>query len=228
MFPNERWFNGTDQCCLSPSDGSGSANYPTAGSNGPVNPYSLIPGGGLQIRLQKVGTTWYSGVMTSVDQNGDGFSQQYGYIEYSAKLAPGTGTWPGLWMLSMPPHAAGGEIDILEQYGCNPPLDPVVYTIFHTTFHDWTNTSLTVAYTAMNQPDLTADYHRFGLLWGATYTALYVDGKLVWSTPTLAIMKRPYYLLADMGVGGGWDTTQTPSPSDLLIKYIRAYTVPGF
>jgi hypothetical protein len=227
-FPNERWFNGTEQCCLSPSDGSHSANYPTPSPSGPVNPYTLIPGGGLQIMLQKLGDTWYSGVMTSVDKNGNGFSQKYGYIEYSAKLAPGTGTWPGLWMLSMPLGAQGGEIDILEQYGGNPPLNPDSYTHFQTTLHDWTNTSLSVEHTVSGQPDLTAGYHRFGLLWGPTYTAVYVDAKLAWSTPTLAIMKRPYYLLADMGLGSGWTTTQTPNPSDLLIKYIRAYSVPGF
>lgn len=39
---------------------------------------------------------------------------------------------------------------------------------------------------------------------------------------------RPYYLLADMGIGSGFTTTQTPNPSNLNIQYIRAYSVPGF
>jgi hypothetical protein len=228
LHPGERWFNGTEQCCLSPSDGKGSANYPTAGPNGPVNPYSLLSGGGLQIRMQLQGNTWFSGVMTSVDQDGKGFSQQYGYIEFDAKLPPGTGTWPGLWMLSMPPHASGGEIDVLEQYGLNPPQDPAAEHTFQMTVHDWTNAQQGSQFTTKGLPDLTADFHRVGLLWSDTYMALYFDGALLWSTPTLEVMKRPYYLLADMGLGSGWDTSQTPSPSDLLIKSIRAWTVPGF
>jgi hypothetical protein len=226
--PGELWFNGTEQCCLSPSDGKGSANYPTAGPNGPVNPYSLLDGGGLQIRLQDIGSTWFSGVMTSVDKNGKGFSQEYGYFEFDAKLPPGTGTWPGLWMLSMPPGGPGGEIDILEQYGLNPPQDPAAEHTFQMTIHDWTNAQKGVQFTTKGLPDLTAAFHRVGLLWSATYLALYFDGALLWSTPTLEVMKRPYYLLADMGLGSGWDTTQTPSPSDLQIKSIRAYSVPGF
>lgn len=75
---------------------------------------------------------------------------------------------------------------------------------------------------------MTADYHRYGLLWNKTYIAIYFDGALLWSAPTPIVMKRPYYLLVDMGVGSGFDTTQTPSPSNLLIKYVRAFTVPGF
>jgi hypothetical protein len=227
-YNGERWFNGTEQCCLSPSDGLPAANYPTPGPQGAVNPYSILPGGGLRISLQKVGNEWFSGVMTSIDKNGQGFAQQYGYFEASMKLAPGTGTWPAFWMLSAP-GGPGGEIDVFEQYGCNPPLDPKVEHIFHTTLHDWSaNPPTATAYTATVTPDLTADYHRYGLLWNATYIALYFDGQLQWSTPTLSVMKRPYYLLADMGMGSGWDTTQTPNPSNLDIRYIRAYSVPGF
>jgi Glycosyl hydrolases family 16 len=228
MFPNERWFNGTEQCCMSPSGGQAGVNYPTPGPNGPVNPYSLIPGGGLQIQASLAGNTWFSGVMTSVDQNGNGFSQQYGYFEYSVKLAPGAGTWPGLWMLPLPLHVAGGEIDILEQYGLNPPVNPVAYTELHITLNDWTNAQPGTSTLAMGLPDLTAAYHRVGLLWNDTYMAFYLDDALLWSTPTLDVMKQPYYLLADMGLGSGWDTSQTPNPSNLAIQYIRAYTVPGF
>jgi Glycosyl hydrolases family 16 len=228
LHPVERWFNGTEQCCMSPSGGLKGVNYPTPGASGPVNPYSLLPGGGLQIRAQHIGDTWFSGVMTSVDQDGKGFAQKYGYFEWNAKLAPGTGTWPGFWMLPLPVHAQGGEIDILEQYGQNPPLDPATATRFIMTVHDWTNAQPGTQFVATGLPDLTAAFHRVGLLWNATYMALYFDGKLQWSTPTLDVMKRPYYLLADMGVGSGWDTSQTPSPSDLQIKWIRAYSVPGF
>ena len=228
QHPNERWFNGTEQCCMSPSDGSPGVNYPTAGPGGPVNPYSLLPGGGLQIRLQEISGEWYSGVMTSVDKNGAGFSQQYGYFEMSTQLPAGTGTWPAFWMLSLPMGAPGGEIDIFEQYGCNPPQDPTCERIFWTTLHDWAGSTTPGQNENKGLPDLTAAYHRYGLLWNANYMAIYFDGALLWSTATPDVMKRPYYLLADMGIGSGFTTTQTPNPSNLNIQYVRAYTVPGF
>src|ERR1700733_9556339 len=210
-YPNERWFNGTEQCCLSPSDGLPAVNYPMAGPNGPVNPYSLLPGGGLRISLQNIQNEWYSGVMTSIDSDGHGFSQKYGYFEMSARLPSGTGTWPSFWMLSVP-GGPGGEIDIFEQYGCNPPLDPAVERIFHTTLHDWSAQPPTgTSYTANVTPDLTAAYHRYGLLWSATYIALYFDGNLLWSQPPLSTMNQPHYLLAAMGMGAGWNTAQTPN-----------------
>ncbi len=230
-YPNERWFNGTDQCCMSPSNGWPGVMYPTASQTTkmPVNPYSLIPGGGLQISLQEANQEWFSGVMTSVDQNGAGFSQTYGYFEMNAQLAPGTGTWPSFWMLSLPMGTPGGEIDVFEQLGCSPPLNPAVEAIFHFTLHDWKGGTTPAAYTTQGLPDLTAAYHRYGLLWNKTYMALYFDGALQFSTPTPDVMiDTPYYLLADMGIGSGWVTTETPNPSNLLIKWIRAYTVPGF
>jgi hypothetical protein len=231
MHPNERWFNGTDQCCMSPSNGWPGVMYPTASqtTGQPVNPYSLLPGGGLQISLQESNSEWFSGVMTSVDGNGNGFAQAYGYFEMNAQLPPGTGTWPSFWMLSLPMGAPGGEIDVFEQLGCSPPLDPAVERIFHFTLHDWAGMTTPAAYTAQGLPDLTAGYHRYGLLWNRTYMALYLDGALLFTTPTPSVMVDvKYYLLADLGIGSGWVTTQTPNPSNLLIQWIRAYSVPGF
>ncbi len=230
-YPNERWFNGTDECCMNPSNGWPGVMYPTPSqtTGKAVNPYSLLPGGGLQISATQQNNEWFSGVMTSVDGNENGFAQTYGYFEMTTQLPAGTGTWPSFWMLSLPRSAPGGEIDIFEQYGCNPPLDPAVEKIFHFTLHDWKGGTTPLAYTASNTPDLTAAYHRYGMLWNRTYMALYLDGQLLTSTPTPSIMiDVKYFLLADLGIGGGWDTTQTPTPSNMLIKSINAYTVPGF
>ena len=228
---DERWFNGTDECCMDPSNGWPGVMYPTPSqaTNKAVNPYSLLPGGGLQISLSQANDEWFSGVMTTVDANENGFSQQYGYFEMTTQLPPGTGTWPSFWMLSLPRSAPGGEIDIFEQLGCNPPLDPAVEKIFHYTLHDWKGGTTPYAYTASNLPDLTAAYHRYGLLWNKTYMALYFDGQLLASSPTPSVMIGvKYFLLADLGIGAGWVTTDTPNPSNMLVKSINAWTVPGF
>jgi len=80
-----KWYNGVEQCCMTPSvTGQGGVMYPTNVNGAPINPYSLLSGGGLNISLTRSGSTWNSGVMTSVDSNHVGFSQQYGYFEIMA------------------------------------------------------------------------------------------------------------------------------------------------
>ena len=36
-------------------------------------------------------------------------------------------------------------------------------------------------------------------------------------------MKQPYYILATLGMGGGWPTDQTPNPCDMQVQYVKAY-----
>ncbi|HUB63676.1 MAG TPA: glycoside hydrolase family 16 protein [Methylocella sp.] len=212
--PSCKWYNGTERCCMSTTDGSGTGMFPTPlPGGGSLNPYSLISGGGLNISLTKVGKYWNSGVFTSVASNKQGFSQQYGYFEISAELPPGPGTWPAFWLLSKTP---GGELDIFEQYGRSP-------TSICITLHDWTNHTNSKSNCFDTGVALTTGYHTYGMLWDANNMAFYLDGNLVWTVPTLAIAKQPYYVLADLGIGSGWPTDQTPSPSIMKIKYIHVY-----
>ena len=106
--------------------------FPTKVNGISINPYALINGGGLDITLTKTKDAWYSGVLTTVDQNKIGFTQQYGYFEMKAKQPSGPGVWPAFWMLSTDP-AMGGEIDIFEYYGVSQGQG------FCTTLHDWRN-----------------------------------------------------------------------------------------
>jgi len=129
-----RWYARNKECCMATTDGTDTA---MAGVLTRHNPFSLIDGGGLNIRLQKHGNSWTSGVLTSVDSSGNGFSQQYGYFEMKAKFPPGENTWPAFWLLNTASkkHAAPeGEIDIVE-YIANPSFRNYVAT----TLHDWSN-----------------------------------------------------------------------------------------
>jgi hypothetical protein len=132
-------------------------------------------------------------------------------------------------MMSQPLNAPGGEIDVFEQLGRSPPLNPDVERFFHFTLHDRAGGTTPFAFAAMTLPDLTAGYHRDGLLRDKSHVALYFDDKLLTSTPTPSVMiDRKYFLQADLGIGSGRDTTQTPTPSDMVMQYIRAYSAAGF
>jgi beta-glucanase (GH16 family) len=163
----------------------------------------------MQVSLQN--QAWVGAGLASVDSDGKGFSQQYGYFEMKAKFPPDApGSWPAFWMRS-----ASGEIDIVESYG-------VDMTYMDITLHDWTSRTVPAQYFA-HVGDLTHDYHTYGLLWTEKRMVFYFDGKQVFATPTPEVMKQPYYLIINLGLGGGWPTDHTPKSFDMQVQYVKAY-----
>lgn len=214
------WYTHTVQCCLSDTSAPSTPTHMAGISEGVgKDPYSRLPGGGLDIRLQKTNGAWYSGVLATVDSKGQGFSQQYGYFEVKAHFPPAQGTWPAFWLLNVSTltgHAPAGEIDVVESYMFAP-------AYINTTLHDWTPPARQLAYHLSHVSDLSEGFHIFGLLWTASNMQFFCDGEEIYSTATPAIMHQPYYLLLDLGLGGGWPTDKTPSRSDMLVQYVRVY-----
>jgi hypothetical protein len=214
-----KWYTHTVQCCLSDTSNPSTPTY-MAGVTAPLGqaPYSLVSGG-LNIRLQKSAGAWYSGVLATVDGNGQGFAQQYGYFEIKAKFPSGQGTWPAFWLLNqkaLTDHAPAGEIDVVESYMQFP-------TYINTTLHDWTPPATTPGHKLASVADLTDGFHTFGMLWTASTMIFYCDGVTLYSFPTPSIMNQPYYPIIDLGLGGGWPTAQTPQQSDMIVQYVRVY-----
>jgi hypothetical protein len=211
------WYSRNEECCLVTSDGTKAA---MVGMSDPRNPYSLLPGGGLNIRLQEVNKFWTSGVLTSVDTHGKGFSQMYGYFEMKAKFPRGENTWPAFWLLNTAAKSSGapaGEIDIVE-YIANPKFSDYIAT----TLHDWSqHKSAPMSHYRVTRP--SGSFHTYGMMWTARTMTFYFDGAVAFQTPTPAIMQQPYYPIVDLGIGGGWPTEATPPVNDMQIQYIRAY-----
>ena len=99
---------------------SATPSSPTPRRISPSPPRTAI----LSIEVRKnADGKWQGGLLASVDPQGNGFSQTYGYFEMRGKLPKGTGTWPAFWLLSVngidrknrPPITV--ELDVLEQYG---------------------------------------------------------------------------------------------------------------
>jgi hypothetical protein len=213
-----RWYAKNEECCMSTTDKTATA---MVGISSPHNPFSLIPGGGLNIRLQRTLNSWTSGVLTSVDSVGEGFSQQYGYFEMKAKFPRGEDTWPAFWLLntaSKRDRAAAGEIDVVE-YVANPHFANYIAT----TLHDWSNHT-TPAASHYRVPLPTVGFHTYGIMWTPATMTFYFDSAVTMRCPTPPIMKQPYYLVVDLGIGSGWPTTNTPHTNDMQIEYVRAYS----
>ncbi len=147
------------------------------------------------------------------------FSQEYGYFEIRAKLPAGNGLWPAFWLLPMsgkwPP-----EIDVFEVLGHDP-------TTLYTTVHTQEDGHHRYWGKPTKGPDLSRDFHLFGVDWGPRETGFYLDRHLVFSTRTPADWHMPFYLLLNLGVSaGGWAgkpdaTTQFPAREE--IAYVRAW-----
>lgn len=193
------------------------------GDPGPDSPFS-IKDGVLTIEAKKVNGRWTSGLLSSVDTKGNGFSQCFGYFEMRAKLPKGPGTWPAFWMsdvtnLQRPtPKVTNMEIDILEQYGISD-------TLMHTTLHWWyPDRPEWAVYRMEYVPDMTDDFHDYGLMWTKEYLIWYFDGKELFRVKTPEeLQTHKEYMMVNLALGSGWPIDQTPNPSDMLVKWVRAY-----
>ena len=187
-----------------------------------------VNNGVLRIEAHKdTSGNWQSGLLASVDANGNGFAQQYGYWEMRAKLPAGNGVWPAFWLDAMTPAGSTDpsyEVDGLEYYG-------QFNNAFIASTHLWPKDGSAVttqSQTLSVQPNsLTSDYHVYGISVEADWTIIYLDGVEVWRTATPPQHTHKLMVLVDLALGGGWPTTDTPSPSYMYVDYIRAYKRTG-
>jgi beta-glucanase (GH16 family) len=190
----------------------------------PGFPFSVTDGVG-RIELRKSdGGRWQSGLLSSVDPQGNGFTLQYGYFEIRAKLPAGPGVWPAFWLDSMPPSNSPDpsiEIDILEHYGKFP------YT-FNSTVTVWPKIDKTARRSEMkiNQVpsgSLSAAFHAYGVMVDPKWIVFYFDRNEVWRVPTPPEHRHGLMILIDLGLGSGWPIDHTPNPSYMYIEYVRAW-----
>ncbi len=216
------WGPGTRWIAHTPYSG----DFGDAGFADPEKDFPFtIRDGVLRIEARKVGGKWRSGLLSSVDPKGEGFSQKFGYFEMRAKLPTGPGTWPAFWLMGVPQlreprdkkTITQVEIDVVEQYGVGP-------NALHTTLHLWGpgdfhwaegDTSVVTG--------MTDGFHTYGALVEDDFITFYFDGVELRKDRTPKEAKVPLYLMVDLALGGGWPIDRTPDPSHMLVDYVRAY-----
>lgn len=224
-----RWYaKHVQACCMMPTDGLKSVMN-GVGDN--PNPFSMADGGRLRITLQKVNGVWSSGLLSSVDSHGVGFSQQYGYFEMRAKFPAGRVTWPAFWMLDVcskqkVPGVAckHGEIDIIEYTALG-------QNSYSSTLHDWSaNKTVAVDVHKTKVSPSDGNWHTYGMLWKPDTMTFYMDGKSLWSAATPDVMHQPYFMFINLGMGAGWKTNVapnvTPNKNEMLVDYVRVRALP--
>ncbi len=215
--PEARWLSHMPNC---PDFGDAKFADPT-----PDFPFTVREGI-LAITARRDATGWKAGLLSSMNEAGQGFSQQYGYFEMRAKFPAAAGMWPAFWLLGAnsfkdlisPTKTAGyPEIDVVEHYSA-------MLNAIHTTLHIWGPAKRhTADVDLLVGAGLTEDFHTYGVLVSETDLIWYLDGRELRRLPTPAEVKVPLYILLDLAVGGGWPVEAASSPSQMLVDYVRAY-----
>ena len=187
--------------------------------------YVEVKDGYLVITADKVGDTYYSGKINTKDK----FEFQYGVVEARAKVPPGYGLWPAIWMLGENLDEVGwpaaGEIDIMEFLGRQ---TDTIHTSLHTPAGNGDDAS--TKYTKVK--NVTEDFHVYKIDWSKEAIVFYIDDKKVYTfSPEIKDDKtypynHPFYLLLNMAVGGnfgGPEVDDTIFPQEFLIDYIKVY-----
>ncbi|HEY6879266.1 MAG TPA: family 16 glycosylhydrolase [Polyangiales bacterium] len=226
---------------------------------GTLQPFA-IANGALVIRVQKNSTNagnpyggYTGGLLSSVDHQGRGFAQKYGYFEASMQFPGGPNTWPAFWLLSrgwLTTNATTvAEIDVTESTGNGnsgpgnvPPGNPNFHSM---TWHRWSNTgsgelaSGAKVIDASKPPystNLTTSFHSYGVDVEPTGINWYFDRQLVWTSPIYPEASEELFVLVDLALGNGsfnnaagtgYDWALTPDPSDLKVAYIAVWASPN-
>lgn len=185
-----------------------------------------VKDGILSINLFKEDNTIYSGRIYAKANSG----WQYGYIEASIKLPKGKGTWPAFWMMpvNFKSWPEDGEIDIMEEVGCNPNY---VSSSLHATGHVHSNnTQITHE---MLCSGAESEFHTYGIEWTADCITTYVDGKvqLKYNNPGTGKVDWPYdapfYVIFNVAWGGMWGgmngVDEKALPTSMQVDYVRVF-----
>jgi hypothetical protein len=202
-------------------------------------PFSLVEEG-LRARCEKVGKKWLGACLTSVNTRGEGFAQQYGYFEMTARYdyTPGCGMWTGFWLKSQCDYFNNGtttrtEIDLNEFYGD---------LGYHPTVHLWPAAKLAADATITKHigmsgfkqkvapklfEPLMADgvvkgFHSYGGEITPQWVIMYFDRKEVARFPMVREYHTPLYMLISSDPRKIKPEQDGP-PIDMVISNVSAY-----
>ena len=193
--------------------------------------FSIDTPGVLTITMQKVGTSWYSGHMQTVDNVGEGFAQRYGYFE--AKMAfQKAVSWPAFWLYTPKPDEgpdqARAEIDVIEAYGDND------YDGYHMTVHRHSSSGNDSAgnYSGLSSIQnmgiwgwndmFDGQFHRYGCMVTRKWITIYLEGKELSRFPTFPEAKRPLFMRVTLAMQDEFVDKAT-TPTHIWLDYVRAY-----
>jgi beta-glucanase (GH16 family) len=215
------------------------------------DPY-LVQNGEARIRMEKVAATgkWQSGIIQTMNAQGQGFAQAMGYFEARLRLpnlvagdkgAPGF--WGGPWLLSaaefhpeITDHLI--EIDICEAYGGDRGIHTTVHVkprlvpqsgdyptrVGKSAYWNPKETISAVTGQPLVQPGtgiFDGQFHTYGILLDDQWVTAYWDNMSLGRFPMLDYFRTPLYMLVDSTLFAS-QASAAVSPIDMQVDYVRA------
>ncbi|MGO8757794.1 MAG: family 16 glycosylhydrolase [Terracidiphilus sp.] len=210
----------------------------------PRRPNAFLDGSGhLVLRAErKADGTWTSARITTRGLK----DFEYGRIEARIKMPVGTGLWPAFWMLGSDYRTTGwpasGSVTIAENVSLTQRTNGVGPTVIRSTLHGpryYGGNGLLRDFKLPNGGRVDdGNFHTYGIIWSPGMIQVYVDDPanifFVRDANDLPeggewVYDHPFFLIMNLAVGGDWpgnpDAT-TPSPSEMLVDYVRVYKIP--
>lgn len=180
----------------------------------------------------------------------------YGRFEIRAKMPQGQGMWPALWMLPAEDFYGtwplSGEIDIMEAVNlgafCNSCTGEVGENRTSAALHfgdAWpANQSVSQKVELPDGANPADDYHVWAVEWGegrmhfffndvkfySVYNFQWYTAAVDSATNPNAPFDRPFYLMANVAVGGNWPENvnslgiaEDAVPNEMLVDWVRVY-----
>jgi beta-glucanase (GH16 family) len=166
----------------------------------------------------------------------------FGRFEMRAKLPQGQGMWPAFWLLGASCNSFNlyggninwpncGEIDIMEMVGGLDVADRGDYST-HGTLHYSDAQGINPMPTGYKRhtEKLSSAFNIYTLDWTANGFVWYLNGveftRQTMASDMTALNNKPFFLLLNLAVGGGWPgspNNTTVFPQIFQIDYIRYY-----
>jgi hypothetical protein len=198
----------------------------------------LQQGSELTIRMQNTEKGWMSGVMTSVNLNGDGHAWKYGYFEFRARSTRGNGVaaWPAIWLKSTNEFfrltETRLELDLFEGYNSDPKGH-------HQSYHNWPAARLMPGrlaehryvsnYTGLKPSNwgqavdlFDNQYHTYGVQIDETWVRFFFDNQELGRFPTPPEAKQELFILVDLALLPD-EAAKAQGLYDLTLDYVRVY-----
>lgn len=195
-----------------------------------------ISNGVLTIICKKVNDNGAYGSYTSARLKTEGKKMfKYGRLEARLQLPKGKGTWPAFWMLGENINTVSwpkcGEIDIMENVGCNP-------LWIHGTLHSQNNygTNGRGGKTQLSTVSDEAEWHVYGVNWDSQKISFYIDDYTKPYATIYAPTQKPsdnwpfdsnFFIILNLAFGGDWGGYQgidkTLDNMEYKIDWVRYY-----
>jgi beta-glucanase (GH16 family) len=189
---------------------------------------------------------WRSGIISTADTRGDGFTAALGYWEASFTVPNQSGIWPSFWLndvmdipyLNEKSRGVHYEIDVCELYGPNHSVGLESGWQVNQHLHIWAPSGAQVGgadhvyvapktWCGTTSSSFQSGAHVYGVLITAATITFFMDGVKTFSTPSPAdIANHKFFAMIDYAMGSGYPDPVPPC-NPMWIQYLRYYAPPA-